>query len=311
MTPPWLSVSVIMFSGEAELVRCLESLHAQTCAAEPEIIVPCDDALRGIDALRQKFPRVTFLKLPGSRTPAELRTAAVKQSRGRIIALLEDHCVPDAGWCARILAAHEKPYVAIGGSVEKGFAPGSTDDTPLNWAIYLTDYSRYMNPLPEGRAPSLTDCNVTYKRAALDAIGSAWAHEFHENLVNEKLREAGGELWLDPSIIVREYRPMSIASAARDRYSFGRLFGSTRVVGVGIPRRLVYAAASVIMPPILAHRAAGNLRARDRHREQIGRCTPALLFVTSMWMLGEMVGYLTGSPGSLRPAAQPAPSAAH
>jgi len=60
------------------------------------------------------------------------------------------------------------------------------------------------------------------------------------------------------------------------------------------------------MPPILAHRAAGNLRQRNRHREQIVRCAPALLFVSSVWMLGEMVGYLTGSPGSLRPATRAA-----
>jgi hypothetical protein len=54
------------------------------------------------------------------------------------------------------------------------------------------------------------------------------------------------------------------------------------------------------MPPVLVARAAGNLLRRQRHREQIVRCAPALLFVTSVWMLGEMVGYLTGSPGALR-----------
>ena len=305
-----LSVSVIMFSGPAQLDACLDSLHRQTGSVEPEIIVPCDDAAIGPDPLRERYPAVTFLRLPGRRTPAELRTAAVRLSGGRIIALLEDHCVPDADWCSRILAAHEAPHAGIGGAVEKGFAPGESRDSALNWAIYLTDYSRYMNPLPAGSAASLTDCNVSYKRAALDAIADLWAHEFHENVVNERFRQKGESLWFDPSIIVREFRPMTVSSALRDRFAFGRLFGSTRVESAPVSRRLVYAAASVVMPPILAHRAAGNLRSRNRHREQILRCTPALLFVSSCWMLGEMVGYLTGSPGSLRPASRAGVAAA-
>jgi predicted dehydrogenase len=299
-----LSVSVIMFSGPAELDACLDSLHHQTGSIVPEIIVPIDDATAGLDPLRERYPAVTFLRLPGRCTPAELRTAAVQRSTGRIIALLEDHCVPDADWCARIVAAHDAPYEGIGGSVEKGFPPGESGDTALNWAIYMTDYSRYMNPMPAGNATSLTDCNVSYKRASLDRIADLWAREFHENVVNERFRQTGQGLWFDPSIIVREHRPMTLSTAMRDRFSFGRLFGSTRVESAPLSKRLIYAAASVVMPPILAHRAAGNLRSRNRHREQILRCAPALLFVSSLWMLGEMVGYLTRSPGSLRPASR-------
>jgi hypothetical protein len=298
---PQLTVSIIMFSGPAALARCLDALLAQQDAPPPEIIVPCDDALRDINALRERYPAVEFLHSPGRRTPAQLRAGAVSRAHGEIVALLEDHCVPDPDWCARIIAAHQRNAAAIGGSVEKGFPPGRSHDSALNWAVYMTDYSRYMNPLPEGPTHALTDCNVTYKRAALDEVRDVWANEFHENIVNGRLEERGHELWLDPRIIVREHRPLSISSAARDRYAFGRLFASTRVENAPLARRLVYAGASVIMPPVLALRAAGNLRQRRRHTEQIARCMPALLFVASVWMLGEMVGYLTGSPGSLRP----------
>jgi hypothetical protein len=34
-----------------------------------------------------------------------------------------------------------------------------------------------------------------------------------------------------------------------------------------------------------------------------------VLFVTAIWMAGEMIGYLTGSPGALRPRAADAPAA--
>jgi hypothetical protein len=39
---------------------------------------------------------------------------------------------------------------------------------------------------------------------------------------------------------------------------------------------------------------------RRRHRGQIVRAMPGLLFVASVWMFGEMIGYLTASPGRLR-----------
>lgn len=300
---PPLSVVVIMFSGPDELGRCLQALHDQRDVTQPEILVPCDDALPDRRSLALRFPAARFLHVTGSRTPAELRAHAVAEARGRIVALVEDHCMPDPDWCARIISAHRADHAAVGGSVEKGFAPGSSHDTTLDWAVYLTDYSRYMNPLPEGPATALTDCNVSYKRESLDLIRAIWIDEFHENLVNGRLQEAGASLWFDPHIVVRNYRPLTIRKAIRDRYSFGRLFAATRVEGQPFARRLVFAAASSIMPPILAMRAARNLTARRRHREQIIRCAPALLFVASVWMFGEMVGYLTGSPGSLRPRA--------
>jgi hypothetical protein len=298
---PALSVSVIMFTSRPALVRCLDALDRQQNTPDFEILVACDDALTDVGALRQRFPRVTFLPLGGTRTPAELRSVAATKTSGRIVAFLEDHCIPDVDWCARVIAAHEQSHAAIGGAVEKGFAPGRSTDGALNWAVYLTDYSRYMNPMPEGPAHALTDCNVTYKRAVLEKMPEAWAGEFHENVVHEHLCAAGHTLWFDPRIVVREYRPLSVPDVVRDRYAFGRLFASTRVADATWVRRLVLAAASLLMPPVLSLRAARNLSARGRHREQIVRCLPALLFVTAVWMFGEMVGYLTGSPGSLRP----------
>jgi hypothetical protein len=305
-----LTVSVIMFTSRESLVRCLDALQNQRAAPDFEILVPHDDALDDVDALRRQFPNVTFLTLSGTRTPAELRTYAVSRSAGRILALLEDHCMPEPDWCARIVAAHEASHAAIGGAVDKGFAPGKSDDGILNWAVYLTDYSRYMPPMAEGEAESLTDCNVTYKRASLEPLRSSWSPEFHENVVNGLLRARGETLWFDPLILVREYRPLTVAKVLRDRYSFGRLFASTRVVGAPMLKRLVWAGASVVMPPVLAARAARNLLTRRRHQGQTVRCMPGLMFVASVWMFGEMVGYLTASPGKLRARSATSGSAA-
>ncbi|HSK18832.1 MAG TPA: glycosyltransferase [Longimicrobiales bacterium] len=302
-----LSVCVIQFTSDAHLVRCLDALTVQS--AVTEVLVPHDDTLGSLAALRDRFPRCRFVSLHGRQTPAALRTAATHAAGGEIIAFLEDHCVPAPDWADQLLEVHRAPHAAVGGAVDKGFPPGRDDDSALNWAVYFTDYSRYMNPQPGGPSHSLTDCNVSYKRADLEAVRDSWNLEFHENIVNEALAARGATLWLAPEVVVLEQRTLTLGGALRDRYAFGRLFASTRVSGAPLRSRLTFTAGSMIMPPILVARVVRNLFARRRHRAQLLRALPALLLVTSTWMLGEFVGYVTGAPAArLRPVAALDPS---
>lgn len=295
-----LSVIVIQFTSRSHLVRCLESLVGQP--ALREVIVPYDDRFGDVATLRSRFRGVNFLRVVGSRTPAELRAAAAAVADAEIIAFLEDHCVPAPDWAERLVDAHADQRAAVGGAVEKGLLPGTTGDTALNWAVYFTDYSRYMNPQAGGPSASLTDCNVSYKRTELTSCRELWQTEFHENLVNGWLEANGRTLWLAPDVVVHEQRTLTIGSALRDRYAFGRLFASTRVRDANLTRRLLFAAGAAVMPPVLIARVARNLFGRGRHRAQFFRALPALTLVTSTWMLGECVGYLTGAPGALKAA---------
>lgn len=300
---PELSVVVIVFAGGNRLARCLDALVAQRGAPAPEIIVPHDASLPTSAALAAKYPGVRFVAHDGRRPPAELRARGVLAARGDVIALLEDHCLPDADWAARVLAAHVSSHAAIGGAIDKGFAPGRGDDSALNWALYIADYARYMPPFTAAPAQSVSDCNASYKRAALEPVRASWSVEFHENVVNDALRERGGTLWLDPAIVVRQQRTLTWSAALRDRYTFGRLFGATRVTGVSLPKRLVLSAAVFALPPLLVWRSARNVLSKRLHRAQLLRALPALWLISGAWAAGEMVGYLLGSAGAaLRPA---------
>src|SRR5262245_38596777 len=186
---PSLSVVVVVLGGRSYIPRCLNALISQTTVQEAEIIVPCDHRTENVPELQKQFPAVRFLPIEGHRTYAELRTIGVQQAHGGIIALTEDHCIPNPDWCAQILQAHSGPHVAIGGVVDK-----EEPDTALNWALYLADYVRYASPTRERLASQLTDCNVSYKRLALEEIGSAWHDEFHEPIVHAVLRDRGQSL---------------------------------------------------------------------------------------------------------------------
>ena len=270
------------------LRSCLEAIQQQNGA---EILVPWDGSL-AIPLLQQQFPQVLFLPVgPRKLTYAQLRARGVAQSAGDIVAVTEDHCTPSSDWCRQILEAHRQSHAAIGGAVEK-----QTPDTVLSWAFYLADYLRYLDPR-EGPAASLTDGNVTYKRAALMEIRDAWEVEFHENLVHAALRMRGHSLWLSPRIVVRQKRKMTLRDAVRDRYAFGRLFGSTRVEGMRLPGRLRLTLLCVVLPPLLLMRVAAHVLRTRRYIAASLRALPALVLISTVWAWGEFVGYLTMRPG--------------
>jgi predicted dehydrogenase len=293
--PESLSVVVLPF-GSKDLSYCLEALERQMIGTR-EVIVVHDATLPDAATLALGFPAMRFIGVPGIRPPAALRAVGAAAAGGHIVAFLEGHCIPAADWCDRIVAAHRQPHAAVGGPIEKGMPPGRTRDTALNWSIYLSDYGRYMLPLPEGPVHSLSDCNVAYKRAALAATQSRWQVEFHENVVNGALRDAGDTLWFDPGMVVLESRELSLGAALRDRFSFGRLFGATRVTGQGLPRRIVLGGAALLMPPLLVWRVARTVLSKGRHRAPLLRASVHLVVVATSWMAGEAVGYVTGAAG--------------
>ncbi len=288
---PVLSVVVVILGGRVYVPRCLEALMRQEGIQDLEIVVPYDDRIPDVPTLQAKFPAVRFLPIQGRRTYAELRAIGVGHARGEVVALTEDHCIPNAQWCARILEAHVAPHAAVGGVVDKG-----ATDQLLNWAVYLCDFSRYMSPVREGPADYLTDCNVTYKTGTLALIRDLWKESFHETTVHWALQNRGETLWLSPRIAVYQQRNLRFKSALHERYAFGRLFASTRVAAVSPARRAAFAGLSWLLPLYLSFRVTQNVFRKRRHRGIFVKALPLVLGLNLVWAWGEFIGYVTGRP---------------
>lgn len=288
---PAITIVVVALEGGSTLARCLNALVKQQDVPQMEVIVPLDDRLTGEAERLATMPNVRAIRVNGQRTYAELRALGVQQARGRIVALTEDHCIPRPAWCLRMLEAHREHVAAVGGAVEK-YGP----DTVLNWAFYLADYARYMNPLPAGQVLHLSDCNVSYKRAALDAVASAWSREFHERVMHHLLQEQGGVLWFSPDVVVDQQRTLTWRAAMIDRFIFGRLFGYERSQLASIWQRYLYALMCPLLPLLLVVRAARHVWRRGKHRLVFVRALPALALISTVWAAGELIGYLTQRP---------------
>ncbi|RMF55041.1 MAG: glycosyltransferase, partial [Calditrichaeota bacterium] len=228
----------------------------------------------------------------GMQTPEELASIGIRQTQGRIIALTEDHCIPDKDWCEEIIEAHKETFSAIGGPVVI-----STED-PVSWAFAFTDYYRYLSPVPEGPTPYLTVCNVSYKRESLEKVSYAWKHHFHEVAVHEALLKQGELLYLTNRIKVRQWRELSFKEALHERYSFGRLFGSRRAIDIHPQRRIIYTIFAPLIPLLLFGRMVKNIVQRKNSLAQLFVSFPYLWLFILSWSLGEFIGNLTGKSPS-------------
>jgi hypothetical protein len=305
---PVLSVVVVIVSDTmerrpevAKLAACLDALSKQVDAPPMEVIVPYHHEVDGVQELRDRFPRVTFLLVTDPRVSSLkggtrehhdiLRARGLVESRGEVIGLLEDHARPDEHWCANAVAAHREHYAAIGGAIENAV------DRPLNWAVYYCDFGRYQNPVPAGESSIASDANVTYKRSALEPIRAAWEDSFREVVVNGILMSRGEKLALQPNVIVYQNRQgLRLGTALRERFVWGRSYAATRGAFLNGPKRMAYALLAPALPVILLSRMADTAWKRRRHFGEFLRAFPFAVMLVTIWSLGECVGYLTARP---------------
>jgi hypothetical protein len=158
--------------------------------------------------------------------------------------------------------------------------------------MYLLDYGRYMPPLDAGAREALTSCNVSYKGVALERVAHAWPAALHETDVHWALRDAGETLWLDPSIVVRQRRSLSLGRALGEWFDYGREFASARARAESKAKSVVRAGLAPALPALFAARAWATLGRAPHRVGTFVRALPALLALGVAWAAGEVAGSL-------------------
>jgi hypothetical protein len=284
-----VSVTVVCICSADHLTRCLEALQRQRDAPDFDVIVAYDPHIPGIDAVAKAFPEACIVCNEGQRTPLELASRAVRESTGDLILLTEDHCVPGPRWVRTMIDAQRDDRAAVGGRIE--IAPGVS---ATDWAFYFVDFFRYASPVSEGPSPTLTVCNVSYKRHKLAEVRYLWETFFMETVINDALSERYGKLWLHTGSEVTMNRHVTFRDAVYERYAFGRLFGHTRIGFCSPGRRAFYAIFAPTLPLLLLGRMArAALRSRRLTLGFLRSLGPLAVMVCS-WSWGEWLGYVTG-----------------
>ena len=284
-TSPPLSVVIASWSGKEALVRCLESVTPQAGAAE--VIV----AFRGTSdlavELESRFPAIHFIRGPADASVFLLRALGVHETRGRLIALLEDHSAVCAGWAETILGAHTEGKSICGGPIENDIESSAYD-----WALYFVEYGIYMPPLPASEAHILSGVNIAYDRDTLLSCREVWESVFYETDVNAALVRAGHKLHMLPKACVRSRLRMPFREAMQHLFTGGVHFGDFRKAKLSRPTQWLWLVASPTLPLVLLFRIVRLATARQPARViEIIRGLPYLLLLLAAWSAGEAASY--------------------
>ncbi len=294
MEKPKLSVVIASVNGLPYIEECLDSLERQSTQVKAEVIVAdcCSHETRTV--IEHKFPQVKLLKFPRRLTIPELRAIGIAHSTGEIVVITEDHCIADANWYTEILKAHESEHVVIGGAVENASVKRIVD-----WAVYLCEYSRYMNPIPSGIVGDIPGNNASYKRRAFDNIQELLDRGFWETFLYWKLKNDGIALCSVPSIIVYHKKSFGVFEFLSQRYHYGRSFAGMRIADASPSKRVFFVICAPLLPGVLISRIARRIFQKKRHRKEFFLSLPLLSLFMLSWSFGEFCGYLLGPGNSL------------
>jgi hypothetical protein len=304
---PLLSVVLTVVDGGDALRRCLHALMTQSGAPAMEIVVPYDSTVAAVasivgDARNSGGPGIRAVDLghlDTGRPPLSAggqhelidrrRAAGLSMARGTLVGILEDRGVPRPDWAATAVRLHhELPHQVIGGAIENG------REHTLNWAVYLCDFGRYQRPFTAGPRRYVSDVNVVYKRQALERTRHIWQTRYHEPLVHWALERDGTELFASPELVVDQMRDgLGIGALLRERFAWGRLFGSLRARDAPLVRRLGLTVLSPLVPGVLFLRLLRDQFARRVSLPQLARAAPAALLLMTAWAIGEAIGVIT------------------
>ena len=284
------------------LAACLAALALQREPPSFEIVVAYDEGARWE---RPRAFGADVVWVPAAPSPPLLAAAAVRAARGDVVLLTEDHCEPGPDWVRRLHAA------AVGSASDAGAVGGPVTLTVsgpsnLEWAFHFSDFAPYVPPVKGGPSRSLSVCNVAYRRATLERLGTEWAEAFHEARVHAAIRREIGPLVMVPDAPVATGRRVRFAEALRERVALGRIYGAVRFADAPVVGRGFRAVATLGLPLLLLARLARKSWRTPKAALRCLRALPHLVGLVCAWSFGEWVGLVTArAPLGVRIASEP------
>ena len=170
--PPVFSVVIPSHARPAPLAACLRAvLAADFPSGRLEVVVVDDGNAERLEAHVAPIAGaadVRFVRLPENVGPAAARNEGARVARGTYLAFIDDDCLADRAWLARLHATLEaNPGAAVGGGVVNG--SGGNLYCAADQAILDVAYTHY-NADPS-QARFFSTSNLALPAAAFREIG--------------------------------------------------------------------------------------------------------------------------------------------
>lgn len=293
---PFVSVVIASVNGFPWIGACLDALTSQRGGIGYEVLVldRCGPAVRDEIARRFKQPEIRVIAVDGYPSIPKLRAVGMKEARGRMIAILEDHCNVPPTWFESIRRAHLAGHRAIGSGVENGAV-----DRVIDWAVFFCEYAKFMPPVAGGTGVEIPGNCAVYDREALKLVGPEIHQEVWESFIHRRLAEQGVQFFCDPEMTVSHKREFPFGYFMSQRYHYSRSFAGMRLASAPFSRKAVYACATPLLPPLLLWRMISTVRRKGRRQREFVLAVPFIGIFLLSWAWGEWVGALFGPGNSL------------
>ena len=291
---PWLTVIMATPRRWETLRRPLRFLRRQSIREHIELVLlgPDETAFEGLDvSLISDFHICRTLAIGPIREVERAFAPGIAAATAPVVALLENHVYPEAGWAEAIVRAHRGPWTVVGCVISN-----ANTATATSCVEHLLSYAFHDEQVAGGEVARVARNNSTYKRAALtvfdDRLPDLLARD--GGLLAE-LRRGGARFYRETAAQLAHLNPSRTSAMLKLRWHSARASASTRArTGGWKPgRRLLYVAASPVVPMLRIRALWSHLRS-PRLQPPLLRVAPLLIVALLVDACGQAIGFALG-----------------
>lgn len=290
--------AVLCCIGEFDSVRkTIRHLAAQTAVADIELILVCSPtAAAGVDSAEMdRLPRWRLFVLENLLYNAVGWAAGIKAASAPAVVLTEDHSFPDPTWAAELIRCHRNGHPVIAPVIDNGNPLSTT--SRVNFLLCFVEWFR----LPaSGSVPRGPGHNTCYDRDLLLRFCKDLADDLtSESALHERLAAAGHQAYFTKDARTSHVNISLLPALLAQSFIGGRIFGEQRAKDWPLVKRLIYAAAFPLVPPLRLSRILALLPPSARAEIHLYSLLPLTCFALLLHALGEACGYVFGARGSM------------
>jgi glycosyltransferase involved in cell wall biosynthesis len=221
---PLVSVVIAARNEAGGIAGVVHAVQAQAHAGyDLEIIVVDDGSTDATAAVAHEAgAQVLSLdsRLDGG-NPARARNLGAASAKGDPIVFLDADCVPEDGWLAKLLAAHERGAAVVGGALDlpEHLSVTARCDYYCGW--YHVHSKRPAGPVRNHPPGNLSVRRPVFRNSSgfTEQQPVAYAHE--ELAWQGEVQKAGGTIVFEPAAVVRHHNRAGLKNLLKRNYRWG------------------------------------------------------------------------------------------
>jgi hypothetical protein len=290
---PSISVILSAMGSFSVLESTIARLCVQTIREQIELVLvgPVQAEPAWAAGVRSRFWGLKVVTAEPFVSIGQSNASGVWQSRAEIVVFGEDHCFPEPGWAEALVSAHEGQWAAAGPQISN-----ANPDSAVSRADFLIGYSPWAAPCKSGEVEILPGHNSSYKKAVLLEYGDGLADWLQaETVLHYDLGRRGKKLYLEGRARTAHVNFSRLSSWFTIQSMQGRVFAAERRKDWGPAKRLLFAAASPLIPAVRLLRITRQYFSAPRSVVVYIRTLPHLTFGLALDGIGQFAGYAFGA----------------